>query len=108
MARARRRSAKSNADPSVDEEPLDTAAETQTDGAGAANGNTGRKGGQDDDKCPACRPDEAPEDTIAQDQESWVRCDACKRWFHWRCAGDGGDLDALDKWSEPLARLSHT
>ena len=31
------------------------------------------------------------------EKESWVRCDACKTWFHWRCAGEG-DLDAVGKW----------
>lgn len=31
------------------------------------------------------------------DKENWVRCDVCKTWFHWRCAGEG-ELDVIDKW----------
>ena len=56
-----------------------------------------RSGHQDDvDKCPACE-DGASRQNEKGEQESWVRCDACRTWFHWRCAGDG-DLDAIDKW----------
>ena len=49
-----------------------------------------------DDSCPACNADESP--LNAAQKESWVRCDACKIWYHWVCAGNGGDLEAIDKW----------
>jgi F-box/leucine-rich repeat protein 10/11 len=49
-----------------------------------------------DDTCPACDANESP--LNAAEKESWVRCDACKTWYHWTCAGDGGDLEAVDKW----------
>ena len=49
-----------------------------------------------DDACPACNADESP--LNAAEKESWVRCDACKTWYHWVCAGNGGDLEAVDKW----------
>ncbi|KAJ4480470.1 jumonji protein [Lentinula edodes] len=50
-----------------------------------------------DDRCPACTPE-----TIAQldDEvnEQWAMCGACKVWYHWRCTGEGVDLDTIDKW----------
>ena len=52
---------------------------------------------QSDDKCPACSDGTAQQEKDSGEKESWVRCDACKTWFHWRCAGDG-DLDAIGKW----------
>ncbi|KAI0646748.1 Clavaminate synthase-like protein [Trametes meyenii] len=52
----------------------------------------------DDDKCPACRDEQGQGEQLAADKEQWVRCDACKTWFHWRCVGEGGDLDAIGKW----------
>jgi hypothetical protein len=49
-----------------------------------------------DDACPACKADESP--LNAAEKESWVRCDACKTWYHWVCAGNGDDIEAVDKW----------
>lgn len=83
--------------------------------------------GNDKERCPMCKPksgssvsgepkkqlkkkenekrdgedqdEQGPEDAVDEaGKESWVRCDACKRWFHWRCAGEGGALDLIDKW----------
>jgi hypothetical protein len=54
--------------------------------------------GSDTDKCPACTKGENNEDWNLADKESWVRCDACTVWFHWRCVGEGGDLEPIDKW----------
>ncbi|KAG6878743.1 hypothetical protein C0993_008042 [Termitomyces sp. T159_Od127] len=51
----------------------------------------------DDENCPAC----SVGSTRASNpftKEQWVRCDVCMTWYHWRCAGSGGDLDAVDKW----------
>jgi len=53
--------------------------------------------GAPDDKCPACH-DEGEQSSNPADRESWVRCDACKNWFHWRCVGQQGDLETVDKW----------
>ncbi|KAI0781268.1 Clavaminate synthase-like protein [Trametes elegans] len=52
----------------------------------------------EDDKCPACEDGQKEGEQSVADKEKWVRCDACKTWFHWRCVGEGGDLDAVDKW----------
>ncbi|KAF7971632.1 hypothetical protein HWV62_24129 [Athelia sp. TMB] len=52
--------------------------------------------GTKEDKCPACNANESP--LKAAEKESWVRCDFCKTWYHWACAGNGGDLEAVDKW----------
>ncbi|KDQ60551.1 hypothetical protein JAAARDRAFT_125212 [Jaapia argillacea MUCL 33604] len=49
------------------------------------------------DSCPACTSNQTAEWNAA-DKENWVRCDSCKTWYHWRCAGDGGDLERIDKW----------
>ncbi|KAI0075787.1 Clavaminate synthase-like protein [Panus rudis PR-1116 ss-1] len=91
MARARRRSNRANVDsPDVEgdsvNEPSSQEASQETD----AHMN------EDKDKCPAC-PDMLKLEDDVVDKESWVRCDACKTWFHWRCAGKG-DLEAIDKW----------
>lgn len=58
------------------------------------NNNESQRSG--DDTCPACDANESP--LNAAEKESWVRCDACKTWYHWACAGEGGDLEAVDKW----------
>ena len=54
----------------------------------------------DDDKaeerCPACKTGTTTE--VAGDKETWIQCDACKTWFHWDCAGNGGDAQQVDKW----------
>ncbi|TCD67652.1 JmjC domain-containing histone demethylation protein 1 [Steccherinum ochraceum] len=103
MARARRRSGRLNAangtpEPS-DEQPPNGSQQTQPEEENETAATTTTQPDeevtvkkQEDDKCPACSPDTPPVDT-----ESWVRCDACKRWFHWRCAGKG-ELEAIDKW----------
>ncbi|KAI0048251.1 Clavaminate synthase-like protein [Auriscalpium vulgare] len=46
------------------------------------------------DSCPSCRSDNETHET---DRDDWIRCDACRTWYHWRCAGDG-DIAAVDKW----------
>ncbi|KAH9951433.1 JmjC domain-containing histone demethylation protein 1 [Amylocystis lapponica] len=89
MARARRRSGRNTVQKSPELGAADSP-DTKPDGTAGSQD-------QPEDACPACKPG-ATADWAAADKESWVRCDACKTWFHWRCAGDGGDLDALDKW----------
>ncbi|KAI0956925.1 hypothetical protein AcW1_005482 [Taiwanofungus camphoratus] len=90
MARARRRSGRSN----VPKTPEPAGAD---DSSGTPPGQEAAPNEQENDKCPACKNGES-EAWAAVDKENWVRCDACKTWYHWRCAGDGGDLDAVDKW----------
>ncbi|KAF9239635.1 Clavaminate synthase-like protein [Melanogaster broomeanus] len=51
----------------------------------------------EDDTCPACK-DQIDLQSSAVPKENWIRCDACKTWYHWLCAGNGGDVDAIDKW----------
>lgn len=52
----------------------------------------------DTDKCPQCPENEVETEETTAAKENWVRCDACKVWFHWRCVGEAGDLDTIDKW----------
>ncbi|KAL0947243.1 hypothetical protein HGRIS_013364 [Hohenbuehelia grisea] len=49
------------------------------------------------DNCPACEGEPKPP-SLPTEKENWIRCDACKAWYHWRCAGNGGDVEAIDKW----------
>ncbi|KAI0637306.1 hypothetical protein C8Q77DRAFT_1155150 [Trametes polyzona] len=95
MARSRRRSGRNQKTP-------DTAGATDDDSQVQPVQEGEDDGREDDDKCPACKdqiePADKEQDLSAADKEKWVRCDACKTWFHWRCVGEGGDLDAVDKW----------
>jgi len=88
MARARRRNGKKT--------PESGAAEEPEEGAAAAEA-TEETTQDNNDSCPACNGSDTQQ-WAAADKENWVRCDACKTWYHWRCAGDGSDLDAIDKW----------
>ena len=67
---------------------------TPPDSQGAADAAPDRK---DENRCPACKGGDTQDDWNQEDKESWVRCDACKTWFHWRCVGEG-DLEAIGKW----------
>lgn len=58
----------------------------------------------EEDKCPECK-DQQDSNVAPSAKENWIRCDACKTWYHWVCAGDGGDLDAIDKWQ--VCRVQH-
>jgi F-box and leucine-rich repeat protein 10/11 len=49
------------------------------------------------DHCPACT-DESVQNLQVEDKEEWAMCGACKTWYHWRCAGNGEELDTVDKW----------
>ncbi|EJF62505.1 Clavaminate synthase-like protein [Dichomitus squalens LYAD-421 SS1] len=91
MARSRRRTGRTQKTP-------DTSGATDDDSQVQAMLDGDENGEQtQDDKCPACKDGEPDEAQVGADKEQWVRCDACKTWFHWRCAGEG-DLDAVDKW----------
>ncbi|KIK63840.1 hypothetical protein GYMLUDRAFT_71958 [Collybiopsis luxurians FD-317 M1] len=51
-----------------------------------------------EDICPACTPETIKAQLESQMNEEWAMCGACKVWYHWRCAGEGVDLDTIDKW----------
>ncbi|KAI9056652.1 Clavaminate synthase-like protein [Trametes sanguinea] len=91
MARSRRRSGRNQKTPEAGG-ATDDEAQTQH----TQEGEDDRQ--DEDDRCPACKEGEATGEQVAADKEKWVRCDACKTWYHWRCVGQGGDLDAVDKW----------
>ncbi|KAK7689190.1 hypothetical protein QCA50_007881 [Cerrena zonata] len=98
MARAKRRGGRANAGSQESQEHADASAASAGSPAPTENGAQGHPSSshQDDDSCPACSQNEKQEDKEAE-PESWVRCDACRVWFHWRCAGKG-ELEAIDKW----------
>ncbi|RPD65805.1 Clavaminate synthase-like protein [Lentinus tigrinus ALCF2SS1-7] len=95
MTRARRgRSGRSQKTPDLTgaTEDGDTPAQTHQEGEEVTHAKT------QDDKCPACKDTQEDTPLTVAEKEKWVRCDACKSWFHWRCVGEGGDLDAVGKW----------
>jgi len=50
-----------------------------------------------DDLCPSCSVS-FTRDIKEEDNESWIRCDFCKTWYHWRCVGEHVQLETIDKW----------
>lgn len=66
----------------------------------------------EEDTCPACKDLSADlQSTVSK--ENWIRCDACKSWYHWVCAGNGADVDTIDKWqvcatATTLCVVTHT
>lgn len=49
------------------------------------------------ESCPACTP-ETREQMSTSRKESWIQCDHCSTWHHWRCAGNGEDVEMIAKW----------
>jgi hypothetical protein len=54
-----------------------------------------------EDLCPSCSVSLTRNQVKDDDNESWVRCDFCKTWYHWRCVGENGQLETIDKWFVP-------
>ncbi|KAI5834455.1 Clavaminate synthase-like protein [Schizophyllum commune Tattone D] len=80
MARRRRSSARQNGEHSMHESDSDAQDE-------------GKKNSESEDKCPACTLENADADKV-----SWIKCEACKQWYHWTCAGNGADVETIDHW----------
>ncbi|KAJ7771863.1 jumonji superfamily protein [Mycena metata] len=79
MARARRRQARGTA---ATASPLSSKASTPDPEAAAA-------AAQAAETCPGCTTDSNPSPSrnrAAVLKENWICCDACKTWYHWRCA----------------------
>ena len=60
-----------------------------------------------EDLCPSCSVS-LTRDLKDEDSESWVRCDFCKTWYHWRCVGENGQLETIDKWFVPAASIYYS
>ncbi|KAF8163101.1 jumonji superfamily protein [Crassisporium funariophilum] len=50
-----------------------------------------------DDSCPSCTS-ETRELMNGSRKENWIECDNCNTWYHWRCAGNGEDVENIAKW----------
>lgn len=100
MAKARRRSTRSAAQPSPDPQPANSAEPAEQ--ASPAPQDSQPTTAVAEESCPACKPNDENK-PLDSDKESWVRCDACKDWFHWRCVGADDDLSVIDKWCVPLS-----
>ncbi|KAF9496072.1 Clavaminate synthase-like protein [Pleurotus eryngii] len=92
MARNKRKSARTNANANKSLSP------SSREHSPACTDDHGPQNASKDDLCPACptEPSQAIQEMV--EKESWVRCDACKAWYHWRCAGNGGEVETIDKW----------
>jgi F-box and leucine-rich repeat protein 10/11 len=51
---------------------------------------------EDEDICPACTAETAKD--AQGNKENWIQCEACSKWFHWRCAGNGENMELVNKW----------
>jgi hypothetical protein len=52
------------------------------------------------DSCPACKdkPSTLSADS-AVEADTWIRCDNCKKWFHWKCVKiPDRDHESVDRW----------
>ncbi|TFK25004.1 JmjC domain-containing histone demethylation protein 1 [Coprinopsis marcescibilis] len=50
-----------------------------------------------EERCPQC-PEDRSERRRPARREDWVECEGCNKWYHWRCAGDGSDVNTLLRW----------
>ncbi|EDR11031.1 jumonji superfamily protein [Laccaria bicolor S238N-H82] len=95
MARGQRRSTRTSAaaagskPKSPENSPLSTRSNTPDVTSGHPSVN------DESLDCPACTP-ESREHNYRK--ESWIECDSCKTWYHWRCAGNGEDVNNIAKW----------
>ncbi|KAI0086684.1 Clavaminate synthase-like protein [Irpex rosettiformis] len=100
MARTKRRSTRNATKGSPEPEPTTHGEEqpsvTPPDSQASSESHTVGQH-KDRDRCPSCKEGEETTGWNETDKESWVRCDACKKWFHWRCVGEG-ELEVIDKW----------
>ncbi|KAG5643910.1 hypothetical protein DXG03_009481 [Asterophora parasitica] len=85
MARGQRRSTRTKKDPEPTNFTSPAASESEPS--------------NDIETCPACPTGSAVVEVRNPfNKEQWIRCDTCMSWYHWRCAGSGGDVDTVDKW----------
>ena len=70
------------------------------DGAAESPEHDGAAEDPSADECPACEDGKE-----VKDKDTWVQCDACKKWYHWFCTSSSADLElaTIDKWSVPSA-----
>lgn len=90
----------------VVEEETETATSTKAEEGETSTTTPVESETKSTDVCPSCTPETI---SLLDDEikEEWAQCGACKVWYHWRCAGQGVDLDTIDKWyAEPLAEGS--
>ncbi|KAJ6016969.1 hypothetical protein N7451_000348 [Penicillium sp. IBT 35674x] len=59
--------------------------------------------------CSACHLVRIPVETEEQDEDTWIGCDGCKRWFHIVCAGFKNDREVrtVDKYICRACRSIH-
>ncbi|GLB35227.1 putative protein with domain family that is part of the cupin metalloenzyme superfamily [Lyophyllum shimeji] len=89
MARGRRRSTRSNGRKSPGASPISSR-------SSSTPAPDPEQSSQTYETCPACTDGDVAQNRFGK--EHWIRCDACLTWYHWRCAGSGGDVESVDKW----------
>ena len=76
---------------------------------GDASAATETTADSDKQRCPQCKDEDNENEDAALAKEDWVRCEGpCKTWYHWRCVGEGGDLEQIDKWYARRAVKFHS
>lgn len=91
MARNRRRAARTN----IQKSTAHSASSTRSNTPVQVNEPEAEK--VTAETCPGCT-NVSKNTSNSLDKESWIRCDACKTWYHWRCVGDDSDVESIDKW----------
>ncbi|KAG5635423.1 hypothetical protein H0H81_011313 [Sphagnurus paluster] len=91
MARGQRRSTRNNSQKSPEPSPISSPSPiAEVPQAEPSN---------QQETCPSCPTGSVDIPTRNHfSKEHWIRCDDCMIWYHWRCAGSGGDVEAVDKW----------
>ncbi|KAH7927694.1 Clavaminate synthase-like protein [Leucogyrophana mollusca] len=100
MARSRRRTTRSAAQKTPEKTPEPSPASTRSSLTPVEDDQPMLEAAPlltEEDTCPACK-DGRHTVLNASEKESWIRCDACKTWYHWLCAGNGTDVETIDKW----------
>ena len=93
MAPSRRKSGRSAAKSPA---PKGSSKATQSPSPEAQDSAHGGSG-NDSENCPACTP-ASKEAMNGSRKENWIECDNCNTWYHWRCAGNGEDVENIAKW----------
>jgi len=98
MAPRKRKAAGANQQPqqSSKNSPHHSGSRSNSPGIAAAAPEPGPQPG-DDDSCPGCTPS-SKELMKGSRKESWIECDNCNTWYHWRCVGKGEDVENISKW----------
>ncbi len=93
MAPSKRRSTRSNNNNNNKSTPPPASPKS----SGPSNSQEPTSAQPSDDSCPACTPKSRALINGSR-KESWIECDSCNTWYHWRCVSNGEDVENIAKW----------